>query len=92
MVAAISWETLWKKVAGHFDLVKVDIEGAESVWLKYLTKDQARFLGHIVIETHSPDLHALCDRNLPDLGFKLLQKEASAKATRVSLWKKERCS
>ena len=89
MVESMSWETLWRKVAGHFDLVKVDIEGAEVVWLEHLTQSQARLLGHVVIETHSADLHSLCDRNLPALGFELLQKDSSGESTRVSLWKQK---
>lgn len=87
MVAAMSWEAIWRKVGGYFHLVKVDIEGAEVVWLEHLTQSQARLLGHVVIETHSEHLHSLCDRNLPALGFELLQKDASAATTRVSLWR-----
>ena len=89
MVVAMSWETLWGKVAGPFDLVKVDIEGAEAVWLEQLTQSQAQLLDYVVIETHSLDLHSLCDRNLPALGFELLQKDSSGESTRVSLWKQK---
>ena len=89
MVAAMSWETLWGKVAGPFELVKVDIEGAEAVWLEQLTQSQAQLLEYVVIETHSLDLHSLCDRNLPALGFELLQKDSSGESTRVSLWKQK---
>jgi FkbM family methyltransferase len=89
MVATMSWDTLWGKVAGPFELVKVDIEGAEAVWLEQLTQSQAQLLEYVVIETHSLDLHSLCDRNLPALGFELLQKDSSGESTRVSLWKQK---
>ncbi len=86
-VTAMSWQTLWSKVAGNYDLVKVDIEGAEAFWLRSLTCSQAKLLRHVVIETHNADLHSLCDRNLPALGFDLLWKASSAETTRISCWK-----
>ena len=87
-VRAISWSTLWQSHAGPegFDLVKVDVEGAERFFLSGLTPDQAAKIRCIVIETHDLSLHALCDEKLPKLGFKLLEKEPDSPGGRVSLW------
>jgi len=89
-VPAVSWRTLWKNSAGQngFDLVKVDIEGAERFFLNDITPDQAVRIRYIVIETHDSSLHALCDEKLPGLGFDLLQKEPDSPGTRVSLWRR----
>jgi FkbM family methyltransferase len=92
-VPAVSWKTLWGSIAGPdgFDLVKVDIEGAELCFLSNLTPDQAAKIRCIVIETHDSSLHALCDERLPQLGFELLQKDPDSPGTRVSLWERPLC-
>jgi FkbM family methyltransferase len=87
MVVTLSWKSLWDKVSGAYDLVKVDIEGAERFWLEALTAQEARQFRHIVIETHSADLHGLCDERLTDLAFDLVEKQTTSDTTRLSLWK-----
>ena len=88
-VPAVSWRTLWQSsdAANGFDLVKVDIEGAERYFLNDLTPVQAVRIRYIVIETHDSSLHALCDEKLACLGFELLHKEPESPGTRVSLWR-----
>lgn len=86
-VVALSWDSLWRDIVDDYDLVKVDIEGAEKFFLEGLTTEQARRMRYIVIETHSEELQYLCERRLTSLGFKLLEKTHSAENTNISFWR-----
>jgi len=86
LICSTSWTSLWKQIKPPFDIVKVDIEGAEVFFLTELTKEQADMISFIVIETHSSALHSLCDTRLSELGFLLVEKGKDNPGTRLSLW------